>query len=428
MKDSSAAAPQRWTMIGLCFAATAINYIDRLNLSLAAPFMQKELHISPREMGLIFGAFFWTYGIMQLPMGWLVDRLGPKRLYAFATTWWSVFTAGTVLGRGLVSLFGMRLLLGMGEAGAYPCNAKVTALWFAPKQRGWATAIFDSGSRVGAALSFPLVSHLILWFGWRMAFVITGALGLAWVVVWLLLYRDPTAAEARAIGSLAAEAPRERIGRDHLHIPWSHLFRYRTVWGMMIGFACLNFVIYFFITWFPTYLVQARGFSLSKMGKLGMLPATCAIFGGWIGGFASDFLYRRGFSLSAARKTCLVFGMLFSSVIGVAAFVNSDTLALALLCISYASLAFTGASVWCLPADVAPSAAYVASLGGIQSCAANISGGVTTLLTGELLQITKGSFVLPLTIGGGVAVLGSLSYLFLMGPIKPLTTRPERPA
>lgn len=427
MKASSAAVPQRWIMIALCFTATAINYIDRLNLSLAAPFMQKDLGISPKDMGLIFGAFFWTYGIMQLPMGWLVDRLGAKKLYAFASTWWSLFTASTVLGRGLVSLFGLRLLLGVGEAGAYPSNAKVTALWFSPRQRGWATAIFDSGSRVGAALSFPLVVVLIKYLGWRGAFIATGALGLIWVVVWLIYYRDPTPAEAKAIGSLAAQAPGERIGKDHLHIKWIHLFRYRTVWGMMIGFACLNFVIYFFITWFPTYLVQARGFSLAKLGYLGMLPATCAIFGGWIGGIVSDMLYRR-WTVSVTRKTCLVLGMLLSSVIGIAAFVDSTWLALALLCVSYASLAFTGANVWCLPADVAPSAAYVASLGGIQSCAANLSGGVTTFLTGYLLELTKGSFVLPLAIGGGVAVLGSAAYLFLMGPIKPLTLRPERPA
>lgn len=414
-------------MIWLCFAATAINYIDRANLSVAVPFIQKDLGIGADKMGLILGAFFWTYGIMQLLMGWIVDRVGPKRVYSFSTAWWSVFTAATALCRGAFSLFGCRLLLGVGEAGAYPCNAKVTAVWCSPRERGWATAVFDSGSRVGAVLSLPIVALLISIVGWRWSFVCTGLLGLVWIAMWWLLYRDPTPQESQRIGTIAGNVPEERIGEDHRHIPWHHLFRYRTVWGMMIGFACLNFVIYFFITWFPTYLLQARGFSLKALGSWGMLPGTCAVFGGWLGGLASDFLFRRGWSLSAARKTCLVVGMLLSSVIGIAAYVDATWIAVACLCVSYASLAFTGASVWCLPADVAPSAAYVASLGGIQSCAANISGGVTTYITGKLLVMTNGSFVLPLSIGGGVAVLGSLVYLFLMGPIRPLPPLPARP-
>src|SRR5262249_25785510 len=204
-------------------------------------------------------------------------------------------------------------------------------------------------------------------------------------------------------------------------VTWSSLFRYRTIWGMMIGFFCLNFVIYFFITWFPTYLVKARGFSLAQLGTLGLLPGLIAIPSGWLGGFASDALYRRGWSLTAARKTCLVGGMLMSSVIAFSVFVPNNYFALVLMGISYGSLAFTAASIWSLPGDVAPTPAHVASISGIQNFAANIAGIITSFFTGFMLTLTGGSFVIPLTVAGGLCVFGAAIYLFMMGQVEPLS-------
>ena len=196
---------------------------------------------------------------------------------------------------------------------------------------------------------------------------------------------------------------------------------------MMVGFFCLNFVIYFFITWFPTYLVQARGFSLSQLGTLGALPALVAIPAGWLGGFTSDALYRRGWSLTAARKTCLVGGMLLSSAITLSAIAPNVYMALLFFAISYASLAFTAASIWSLPADVAPTPGHVASIGGIQNFASNLAGIVTTTFTGVMLTITSGSFVVPLVVAGGFCLLGAAAYLFLVGEISPLPPLTEGP-
>jgi hypothetical protein len=187
---------------------------------------------------------------------------------------------------------------------------------------------------------------------------------------------------------------------------------------MMIGFFCLNFVIYFFITWFPTYLVQARGFSLAQLGTLGLLPGLVAIPSGWLGGVTSDALYRRGWSLTAARKTCLVGGMLMSSVITFSVF--AIYVALACFAIAYGSLAFTAANIWSLPGDVAPTQAHVASIGGIQNFASNLAGILTTTFTGVMLTITSGSFVVPLTVAGGFCILGAAVYLFMVGEIVPL--------
>lgn len=157
----------RWLMIFLAFAGISINYIDRANLGVALPFIQKELNIDDTVAGFVLGAFFWTYAIFQLPMGWSADRFGARIVYAFAVIWWSVFTAATALSRGLVSLFGFRLLLGVGEAGGYPSCAKVVSQWFPRQERAFATSIFDSGARVGTALSLPIVAALIGAFGWR---------------------------------------------------------------------------------------------------------------------------------------------------------------------------------------------------------------------------------------------------------------------
>ena len=416
----------RWLMIIMCFAATTINYVDRATMSVAAPFIQHDLGLNPAMMGFLLGGFFWTYAVMQLPAGWLVDRLGPRLTYTLAVGWWSVFTAATALVNSAGVMFGLRLGLGVGEAGSYPANAKVAALWFPKAERGIAAGIFDSGSRAGSALSLPIVAALVAVLGWRAAFIATGALGLVWIVAWLLIYRDPdrhhsvTPAEYAA---LRAAQPESAGGEK---VSWLSLFRYRTVWGMMIGFFCLNFVFYFFTTWFPTYLLEARGFSLKQLGTVGMLPALAAIPAAWVGGWVSDSLFRRGWSLTAARKTCLVGGMLMSSVITLSAFAPSVTVALVLFTVCYASIAFAGANIWALPADVAPTPGHVASLGGIQNCASNLSGIAISTFTGIMLTITHGSFVVPLCVAGGFCVLGAFVYLFVVGRIEPLPAPPAR--
>jgi len=402
-------------------AAMAINYIDRANLAVAAPFIRKELGIDATMMGLILGAFFWTYASMQLPFGWFADKVGARIALAVAVVWWSIATVLTATANGIAALTGYRLLLGVGEAGAYPSGTKINMAWFPRRERAIAASIFDSGSRIGNALSLPLVAWIIGSFGWRMSFAVTGLIGFVWVAIWLIYYRDPEhhkSVTPEQVAALQAERGATPVGPK---VSWSSLFGYRTIWGMMIGFFCLNFVIYFFITWFPTYLIQARGFSLTQLGTLGLLPGLVSIPCGWLGGFTSDALYRRGWSLTKARKTCLVGGMLTSSVITLSVFAPNAYVALFFFAIAYGALAFTAASIWSLPADVAPTPAHVASIGGIQNFAANLAGIVTTSFTGVMLTITGGSFIVPLLAAGGFCLLGAAVYMFVVPEIKPLT-------
>jgi len=411
----------RWLIIWMCFLANAISYIDRANLSIAAPGIRAELGIDAATMGWVLSTFFWTYAVMQLPAGWIIDRVGVRVSLAFAVAWWSVFTAATGLARGVWQFVVVRLMLGVGESASLPSFTRTAFNWFPRSERGMACGIFNSGSTAGSALSLPLVTALIWAVGWRGAFVVTGALGVAWALAWWFIYRDPEQHRAIApkeVDALLAERSMPVTVTEK--ISWLDLFRYRSVWGLMIGLFCLNFAIYFFITWFPSYLLQARGFSLTALGTLGALPAVMAVVGNWMGGYASDRLIKAGWSHTAARKTCLVGGMAMASCIGLSAVVESTWLCLALFTLAYFSLSFTGANVWTVASEIAPTPGHVASIGGIQNFAGNLAGILISVFTGQMLKLTQGSFLIPLATAGALCLVGALSYLFLVGKVEPL--------
>ncbi|MER5439738.1 MFS transporter [Streptomyces sp. NPDC002790] len=418
----------RWVMIWLAFAGLLISYVDRANLSVALPYMTHDLNIDPALSGLLLGAFFWTYSLFQIPMGWLVDRFGSRMLYAAAVAWWSLITVAMAAVRGLGTLIGARLLLGIGEAAAFPACTKVVERWFPRQERGTASGIYDSGARGGTLLATPVVTALIAVVGWRGSFVITGALGLIWVVFWLKMYREPrehpkvNAAELAHIE--AGQAQETDAPADAPQPRWQDLLRYRTIWGMALGFACQSFVIYFFITWFPSYLVEARGFSLLSLGILGMIPAITAFIGNFVGGWATDALVRRGHSLTLARKSCIVAGMLVSSVIGLAAVVDSSAMALILLSLSFGGVTFATSSIVTLPADVAPVSTrpWASTIQGFQNSLSNLAGVASPFVIG-LLYSRTGSFTGGLVAAAGVAVAGCLVYLFMVGDIEPLKVK-----
>jgi len=417
----------RWLIIWMCFVGNAIGYIDRANLAIATPAIRSELGIDAAAMGLVLSAFFWTYAVMQLPAGWFIDRLGVRISLAFAVGWWSLFTMATGAARGVVEFIGARLMLGVGEAASLPSFTKTAFNWFPRRERGFACSIFNSGSTAGSALSLPLVTALIAVVGWRGSFVVTGLFGVVWALAWWFIYRDPE--KYRAIASKEVDALLAERGPPPVagpKISWLDLFRYRTIWGLMIGLFCLNFAIYFFITWFPSYLLQARGFSLASLGTWGALPAVMGIVGNWVGGYVSDRLLKLGWSPTAARKTCLVAGMAMASCIGLSAVVESNWLCLALFTLAYASLSFTGANIWTVASEVAPTPGHVASISGIQNFAGNLAGILLTTFTGVMLVLTKGSFLIPLAVAGGLCLVGALSYLFLVGKVEPLPPLEQR--
>ncbi|RBQ17628.1 MFS transporter [Spongiactinospora rosea] len=420
----------RWTMIWLAFGATTINYLDRANLGVALPYMTEELNLSKTGAGVLLGAFFWTYALTLLPSGWLVDRIGPRRMMVIAVAGWSVVTMLIGAASGFLVLLLLRLLLGAAESPSYPSSTKIVARWFPSKERAMAASIFDSGGRAGTALALPVITVVIAVVGWRGSFVAAGLLGLLFCALWLRVYRDPEthprlSAEEHAY---IKEGGGADAGSDVPPMAWAKLLRYRTTWGMIFGFFCLSFVLYFFITWFPSYLVDARGFDLLKLGIFGMLPALLAIPAQWLGGALQTRLINAGRSVSYARKVPLISGLVVSSVIVFAGVVESPAAALALLALSQCALCFAASSLWALPADVAPAPGNVASLAGIQGFASNIAGFVSPLVVGILLDSTGGSYVAPLAVAGGVALVGALVYAFVIGKIAPLGGAATGPA
>ena len=426
-KDPRMMTRKRWVIIWLAFIGLSINYLDRSSLSVALPFMGKDFELSATQQGLIFAAFFWAYDFCQLAAGWYVDKVGPRRSFSLAAVWWSIFTMVTAAATSFWSLFAARFLLGVGESPAPSTAAKVVATWFPVRERAFATSIWDSGSRVGAVIALPVVTLIVALTSWHAVFIIIGVAGLIWAAVWWKVYRSPqehpgaNAAEVAYIeeGGARGEGSDDA---DAAKLPWRSLFKYRTILSMMFGFFCLNSAIYFFITFFPSYLVKERGFDLLKLGFFGAIPGICAVLCGWLGGYLADRAVRAGASVTKVRKTAIAGGLAGGSVIMFAALVPEAWMALALLSVAYSSLTVAATGIWSLPADVAPSSRHVGSIGGLQNFASNLAGIFTPILIGVLVDQT-GSFVAPLAVIGAVSLVGAANYLFVMGKIEPLKVK-----
>jgi len=412
----------RWFMVFLAFLAIVTNYMDRANLAVALPYMNTDLHLSAGESGLILGAFFWTYAAFQIPAGLLVDRLGAKAVFAAAVVWWSIFTMATGLARGAASLLGLRFLLGVGEAGAFPAATKLVERWFPATERGLASGIYDCGARGGTLIALPICTAIITAYGWKASFLFTGAIGLVWVVVWLLVAsefpsqnRFVNAAEARRIEG-GAPAPQ----KSSVRIKWGKLFTSKVVWAMSLGFACQGYVIYFFITWYPTYLVKARGFTLLQLGFYGILPGLAGLVGSWFGGWISDKLAASHYGLNFARKVCIVVGMALSATIGLAGIVTQAWVALLLLSIAFFGVSVATSSILALPADMSSRGerSVAGTVAGFQNCVANLAGIASPAAIGFLKDAT-GSFTPGLVSASIVAIAGCLIYIFALGPIRP---------
>ncbi|WP_197339122.1 MFS transporter [Ralstonia solanacearum] len=430
MQDTPQRGPRskvRWLVAGLMWAAIAINYIDRTVLSAAAPHIQKEFHLSAVEMGIVMSAFFWSYALLQLPAGILADRFGQKKVLGFAVLWWSVATAVTGLATGFKSLVGLRVALGVGEAGAYPSNAGITSRWFPKQERATVAAIFDSGSKLGSAIALPLIAWLLVTFDWKVTFTVAGSLGIVWSVVWALVFKDSPAehkdVNAAELAHIQKGLPAAR-GTDAPTVPWYKLLTHRNVCAMCIGFFMINYNSYFFITWLPTYLVKERGMGLMEMGFMASLPLFVSMFVEVFAGWASDRVYASGkLSLTATRKLFLVIGLVMASSIGLAAFAQSAAVAVILLCIAKSGTTVAASQVWALPADVAPGNT-VSMVAGLQNTVSNMGGVVGPIITGAIVGAT-GSFIPALVFSAALIGLAIVNYLFLLGKVEPIAFEPN---
>lgn len=389
----------RWVMIGLVFLATVINYLDRQALSVAAPALRDEFGMSNVVYSRVVFMFMLAYTVMNGVSGPLLDRLGTRVGFALCIAWWSAAAILHAFARGAASLGIFRFLLGMGEAGNWPGGVKVVAEWFPDRERALASGIFNSGSAVGAILAPPLIAAILLTFGWQWAFVAVGVSGFLWLALWWPVYYTPSHASRDAAPARVAV--------------WK-LFRTRFVWSFTLSKVFMDPVWYFYIFWFPEYLKRARGFDMAGIGKVAWIPFLVAGFGNLLGGMVSGALLRRGWPVTAARKTAVtIFAAFMLSAIP-AVLVQSPWISIAL--VSLAMVGYTGstANMLSFAPDVFPKN-VVGSVYGLASMGSGFGGMVFTLITGWVID--HYSYV-PVFIGFGIMPLICASILWtLLGPL-----------
>lgn len=417
----------RYLMVFMLFAATSVNYADRASLSIVGPAMQSQLHIDPITLGYVFSAFGWAYVIAQLPGGWMLDRFGSRVVYAGSILLWSVFTllqgaAGLLTGAlVVVALFTLRLLVGFAEAPAFPGNSRIVAAWFPGGERATAAAIFNSGQYFATVMFAPIMGWLTNRFGWQSVFLFLGGAGTLLFLAWLTTVYAPSrhprvkrseldyiAAGGGLIDMDQGRGASQSVRFEHLKA----LLSRRMLIGIYIGQYCVGVLTYFFLTWFPVYLVEQRHMSILRAGFVIVLPAIFGFAGGVLGGVLSDALLRRGVSLSLARKIPIVAGMLLSVSMILCNFAHANWIVVLIM-----SLAFFGKGLgslgWAVVADTAPK--EVPGLyGGLFNTFGNVGAITTPIIIGYIVQDT-GSFAGALVYVGANALLAVIAYTLIAG-------------
>jgi MFS transporter, ACS family, glucarate transporter len=422
----------RFWLITFLFLITTINYADRSTFSIAGSAASADLGLSPVQMGFILSAFGWAYVIAQIPGGALLDRFGVKRVYVGAIALWSIFTAlqgltGLLGGLSIVvTLFILRFMVGLAEAPSFPGNARIVAAWFPAAERGTASAIFNSAQYFAIVAFAPLMSWLVHDFGWRAVFFFMGALGLVAAYVFWRFIKSPAdhplvnPAELAIIEAGGAVSMEARAKGEKPSFNWSRLkflLTNRMLLGIYLAQYCINVLTYFFVTWFPIYLVKERGMNIMQAGFAAAAPALCGFIGGLIGGFASDYLLKRTGNLSYSRKIPIFIGMTLAMAIIACAYVTDATLIVPLM-----ALAFFGKGIaslgWAVVSDVSPRE-YIGLSGGVFNMFGNTAGIITPIVIGYIVSAT-GSFDGALLYVGIHCVVTMLAFGLIVGKIERL--------
>ncbi|WP_332769169.1 MFS transporter [Phenylobacterium sp.] len=427
----------RYLIIFLLFVITTINYADRATFSIAGPSASKELGLDPVAMGYILSAFAWAYVLGQIPSGALLDRFGSKRIYTAALVLWSLFTllqgfAGIFTGlAAAVALFAMRFMVGLAESPSFPANARIVAAWFPGSERGTASAIFNSAQYFALVAFAPLMGWLVHTFDWHSVFFVMGGVGLLAAAIFVRLVHAPTDHPKISQGEFdyieaggGLVRMEDKTADRGAAFTWQNVRKVlttRMLLGVYLGQYCINVLTYFFVTWFPIYLVKERGLSILEAGFTAAAPALCGFVGGLLGGIISDALLKKTGSLTIARKTPLLVGMLLASLIIVCNYVEQQWLVVLIM-----AVAFFGKGVaslgWAVVADTSPKE-MAGVTGGIFNTFGNIAGIVTPIVIGYIVQGT-GSFDGALIFVGAHCIITILAYFLIVGKIERLKLDP----
>jgi len=404
-----------------------ITYMDRTGISIAAPAMAKEFRLSQTAIGIVFSVFLWAYAIGQIPLGSLADRLGPRMVLLIIVPFWSLMTATTAIAGGLASLIAVRFVFGLAEAGAFPTATRAMQLWFPKSERGIVHGVTHSFSRFAVAIVPFIAVSIMVTFGWRWIFYIFGAAGLLWSMAFYFLYRNLPEEHPRVNQSELAHirgcAPDGTIKAVDLHqqlaTPWKTIFRSANMWYIAAGYCCFYYGTYFFMTWFPTYLLEYRHLSLKAVGILASLPLLAGMVGDIAGGILTDAVYRKTGKLKFARRVVAAPAMLASGACLIpAATTHSAWTAILCLTASLFFLELVVSPAWAVPMDVGGE--FSGTVSGVMNMAGSLAASLSPIVFGALIQ--RGLWVTPFFISAAVLLAGALIWGFLIDPERSVLT------
>jgi sugar phosphate permease len=418
---TSSPTKTRWMVLLLISLMYMITYMDRTGISIAAPSIAKEFGLSQTAIGIVFSVFLWAYAIGQIPLGWLADRMGPRLVLLIIVPFWSLMTATTAIASGVVSLIVIRFVFGLAEAGAFPAATRAMQLWFPKAERGIVHGVTHSFSRFAIAIVPFLAVSIMVAFGWRWIFYIFGAAGLLWSMAFFLLYRNLPEEHpkvnreelAQIRGSDSEGAIRPVDLHPQLAPPWRIIFRSANMWYIAAGYCCFYYGTYFFVTWFPSYLLEYRHLSLKAVGTLASLPLFAGMVGDIVGGSLTDRVYRKTGRLKFARRVVAAPAMLASGVCLIPAALAHSALT-AILCLT-ASLFFLELVIgpaWAVPMDVGGE--YSGTVSGVMNMAGSLAASLSPIIFGALVQ--RGFWITPFFISAGVLLTGALIWTLLIDP------------
>lgn len=413
----------RWLILGLLFLSTVINYVDRQALSVLLPTLRGELGLSSAAYGTITTAFLVAYTVAQFGSGLVIDRIGTRLGFAISIAVWSIAAMLHAFAQGPLSLGVLRFALGAGEAGNWPAGGKAIAGWFPPHRRAFAMAVFDGGSAIGAIVAPPVVAALAIYYGWRAAFVATGALGFMWLCGWLSVYRSPEShqwlsqeARRQALGESGAPAATEAAaGRNSFVDNLRNLLGVRQLWGLMLTRMIATPVWWFYVFWLPDYLSKGRGFTLKEIGLFGWIPFLTVDLGKLTGGSISDRLLAAGRSATLARKSVMACGAV--AMAGGVMVVGAETAgsAIAWVCLATFGFGMWSANILALHADIFPSEVMASAIGAT-GMAASFGGAVFTMIVGVVVD--RAGYGPIFWAAGMSAFVAFAALIFLVGRVE----------
>lgn len=410
----------RWTLVLLLFLVYMINYLDRVALSLTVPLVEKDLAINAEQFGMIFGSFFFGYALFNFVGGLATDRFGPKIVLAVAVGAWSIFCGMTALATGFWSLLILRVLFGMAEGPICASANKAINGWFPKKQAATAMGLLSAGSPLGGAVAGPIIGYLALAYGWRPAFIIVCCIGLVWMTFWLFFAADNPAKSKRVseeerllIERLKAANPNDEADLSETAHPFGYYLRQPIILMTAFAFFCYNYILFFFLSWFPAYLVQAHGLDIKSMSITTMIPWIVGFVGLALGGWISDKIFNITGKLLLSRKIVLVVSLLAAAIcVALAGTIKEVVPAVMMMSVSIFFLYITGAIYWAIIQDVVHKS-RVGSISGFIHLVGSLSGIIGPIVTGFIVQHT-GKFDSAFVLAGAVAALGAFLVLFVI--------------